>query len=471
MTISLPNGTYPVAIIAGDAANTDSTNNFVVNGQTLTDPDPATESPPYSKGDFDGWIIPVTVTNGTLTITAGSDAVNPKLCLIEIGAAGQAIDSESQTRLVDAVSNQTTQTAGNGFPEVDAGPRSFVYGTYVDEVLAYTVGQGAQRQVYYPHYNHLYSPAALTDASGVVVERYSYNAYGKQTITSATGAVRAKSAVGWDRGFTGYVADIETGLLHARARQYSPTLGRFVGRDALYDVDVRYGVALSRPMPSAILGRTKGFSYREHPYAFANNSPSNYLDPDGFKSCTVKSFSVTFGEFGSSSLRGFAFGRFVVEAEFGECCECCRYKQEIRGYFRAAATRDGEWVNDRHDLAGVQMDPVTWHEDATRRGMVYGDRDFPSWNRGGMDEYGPTRATGCFYRGADQPSLSFDPPIPYKAEFHLEFMGSIIDTCTGETKASKYWTIDGGFEGGGESEWGDTGAHSWVNYGGPRTLL
>ena len=31
--------------------------------------------------------------------------------------------------------------------------------------------------------------------------------------------------------FTGYITDNETGLLHARARQYSPTLGRFVNRD------------------------------------------------------------------------------------------------------------------------------------------------------------------------------------------------------------------------------------------------
>ena len=47
------------------------------------------------------------------------------------------------------------------------------------------------------------------------------DAYGKQTITAGVnGAVRAKSAVGWDRGFTGYIADNETGLLHARARQY-----------------------------------------------------------------------------------------------------------------------------------------------------------------------------------------------------------------------------------------------------------
>jgi len=37
--------------------------------------------------------------------------------------------------------------------------------------------------------------------------------------------------VNWNRGFTGYIADGETGLLHARARQFSPELGRFIGRD------------------------------------------------------------------------------------------------------------------------------------------------------------------------------------------------------------------------------------------------
>jgi len=92
-----------------------------------------------------------------------------------------------------------------------------------------TVGGNTQR--FYPHANHLYSVAALTDSTGAVVERYSYNAYGKQTITSATGAVRPKSAVGFDRGFTGYVADNETGLMYARARIYSPTLGSFASRD------------------------------------------------------------------------------------------------------------------------------------------------------------------------------------------------------------------------------------------------
>jgi RHS repeat-associated protein len=52
------------------------------------------------------------------------------------------------------------------------------------------------------------------------------------------GATTRQSGVGQaGPGFTGYITDNETGLLHARARQYSPTLGRFVSRDQLGYVD------------------------------------------------------------------------------------------------------------------------------------------------------------------------------------------------------------------------------------------
>jgi RHS repeat-associated protein len=129
-------------------------------------------------------------------------------------------------------------TGGNGTSPADRAKRSYVYGTYVDEVLAYVTGTGATAKRYYPHANHLYSVAALTDQADVVVERYTYDAYGTQKITDGSGNVtRAKSSVGWDRGFTGYITDNETGLLHARARQYSPPLGRFIARDAQVYVD------------------------------------------------------------------------------------------------------------------------------------------------------------------------------------------------------------------------------------------
>jgi len=77
----------------------------------------------------------------------------------------------------------------------------------------------------------LYSPSAVTNAAGQVQERYRYDAYGKQAITTATGTTRNKSAVGFSRGFTGYILDEENGLYCARARMYSAGLGRFVGRD------------------------------------------------------------------------------------------------------------------------------------------------------------------------------------------------------------------------------------------------
>ena len=85
---------------------------------------------------------------------------------------------------------------------------------------------------YYYHQNHLYSVMAMTDASGAVVERYRYDAYGKQTVFSPDGTtVRATSSVGNSVGFTGRTVDSETGLMYFRARYMSTSLGRFIGRD------------------------------------------------------------------------------------------------------------------------------------------------------------------------------------------------------------------------------------------------
>lgn len=57
--------------------------------------------------------------------------------------------------------------------------REYVYGSYVDEVVAYTQTVGGVTKRYYPLYNHLYSVAALTDGTtGAVVERFTYDPEG-----------------------------------------------------------------------------------------------------------------------------------------------------------------------------------------------------------------------------------------------------------------------------------------------------
>lgn len=190
--------------------------------------------------------------------------------------------------------------------------KEFVYGSYVDEVVAYRQAVGGVVGVYYPHYNHLYSVAALTDGAGQVVEKYSYDSYGKQTITSATGVVRQKSAVGFDRGFTGYIADSETGLDYARARMYSPTLGRFIARDPV--TRKTYG---GIGIPAAGMGYYDGFGL------YASNFVPNVTDPYGYYplSGRVEVDSGTLVWTLSSQDKGAAFTA-TFEPKSPPCC--CR---------------------------------------------------------------------------------------------------------------------------------------------------
>ena len=77
------------------------------------------------------------------------------------------------------------------------------------------------------HRNHLYSVAAITDASGAVARRYAYGAYGQQEVVVDN--------VSFDQpyGHTGRRHDLETGLQFFRALYYDAALGRFTSREIL----------------------------------------------------------------------------------------------------------------------------------------------------------------------------------------------------------------------------------------------
>ncbi len=215
---------FPIALVAGDAASVAATNHLAAGSLTFTDADPGNSmDPDYQHGDFDGYVGVATVgADGLLTIAAATGAVKPALCWIEIGQMGSILPADAASRMATLIGRMTDDVA-SAAPRV-ASAKSFVWGAYVDELVMQQNGAAK----FYAAANHLYSVAALTDAAGAVVQRNKYDAYGKRTVTGL--AVFA-------HGFTGYREDAETGLYYARARMYSAGLGRFIERDPLTYVD------------------------------------------------------------------------------------------------------------------------------------------------------------------------------------------------------------------------------------------
>jgi RHS repeat-associated protein len=95
--------------------------------------------------------------------------------------------------------------------------------------------------------DHLGSTRALTDASGNVVERISYDSFG-----NGTGSARTRY------GYTGRERDELTGLYYYRARWYDAQVGRFISED-----------------PIGFRGGDVNL------YAYVGNNPTNRIDPSG----------------------------------------------------------------------------------------------------------------------------------------------------------------------------------------------
>lgn len=127
--------------------------------------------------------------------------------------------------------------------------RQYVWGQGVDELLEIRAPAGA----FYAHESAIGSVLAVTDASGSVVESYSYDAFGR---TVAVGA----SDLNEYRHHTVRL-DPESGLYYMRARYYDPALGRFLQRDPLGSWEDPLGLG--------------------NGYTFAGNGPAVWRDPGG----------------------------------------------------------------------------------------------------------------------------------------------------------------------------------------------
>jgi RHS repeat-associated protein len=151
----------------------------------------------------------------------------------------------------------------------------YAYGNYIDEVLAIGTGIFASTVRFYIH-DHLYSPVALTDYSGNVLERCEYDAYGSPTIWNADFTTeRDNSNYGNPYLFTGRRTDyLDSGSLkiqYNRNRYYDYYSGRWLTHDPLGIVPNSHGTNEHNPIGQYRDGLSIYEYVRSNP--IANNDP------------------------------------------------------------------------------------------------------------------------------------------------------------------------------------------------------
>lgn len=120
----------------------------------------------------------------------------------------------------------------------------------------YTVSQ--PWQTFWYHCDYLGSPRVMTDASGAVVWRQDYYAFGSDAGAAATGNTHK---------FTGHTQDAATGQYYAKARYFTTQLGRWSQPEPLLK-GVPGSNFLSNPQ-------------KLNPYTYCINNPLKFTDPTG----------------------------------------------------------------------------------------------------------------------------------------------------------------------------------------------
>ncbi len=132
-----------------------------------------------------------------------------------------------------------------------------------DGICAVIVDDNGDESIYYVYKDHLGSINVITDDAGAVLEEYNFGAWGRRrNVQDWTYNGVATSNLSWlNRGFTGHEHMDEFALINMNARLYDPAVGKMISPDNYVSV------------PQSSQGYNR--------YAYANNNPLVYIDPDG----------------------------------------------------------------------------------------------------------------------------------------------------------------------------------------------
>ena len=166
---------------------------------------------------------------------------------------------------------ETTLYVGGIFEKITKSGSADQYRHYImagtTPVAIRTLRSSGANDTRYLHRDHLGSVDTITNESGTVVQRLSYDAFGKRRNAASWSSLPGSTdwtniAALSHRGFTFHEHLDNLGLIHMNGRVYDPTLGRLISADP----------HIQAPLMSQSLNR----------YSYVMNNPLSMIDPTGY---------------------------------------------------------------------------------------------------------------------------------------------------------------------------------------------
>jgi len=161
----------------------------------------------------------------------------------------------------------------------------YIYGG--GKVIATHITEGTAKKTEYLHYDHLGSASLITNDSGLVKTKVSFDAWGKRRNMNFSDFNNPSSLpkITGNIGFTGHESITEMGLIHMNGRIYDPIIGQFLSADPIVQAPHnsqsynRYSYVMNNPLG---LTDPSGYSWIKKPHRFTNSirRKVDNLNPD-----------------------------------------------------------------------------------------------------------------------------------------------------------------------------------------------
>lgn len=205
--------------------------------------------------------LPNTINKGSNSSQFFYGADRQRYKQIAVTAAGGSLPAGTETTIY----------VGSLFEKVTKPSAVVEYKHYImaggEPIAIRTLRSNSTNDTRYLHKDHLGSVDTITNESGGVVQRLSYDAFGKRR--SATAWSGALAAADWTniaaithRAFTFHEQLDNVELVHMNGRVYDPDIGRFISADPF----------IQAPLMSQSLNR----------YSYVMNNPLSLVDPSGY---------------------------------------------------------------------------------------------------------------------------------------------------------------------------------------------